>query len=175
MMTGQHLRKLILRIDPQLSKDIDNAAQTLDHGGRALAYATVTSIAAETGHVWSSNTFTVVFLKSGYMGASKRSASDQPDLERAIRIACSRAVAGFLLSSKLEWEDALNDMVPADQRDTIVPIRRGDIPGENEQISMQEELLDAASKFVQEERAKQALVRRDERNISHALGRRFRF
>lgn len=51
-------------------------------------------------HIWSSNTFTVVFMDSGDMGVSKRNAVDKADLDRGIRIAASRAMGSFVAGLK---------------------------------------------------------------------------
>lgn len=144
VMTNEHLVKIIRRFDPDLP-------------------GTIGMVADLHCHVWSSNTFTVVFLETGHMGVSKRNAVDEADLNRGVRIAASRALAGFMTTWLQEEKDRHGGLKPSDLRNQIIPMARKNVPPLLEKIQMEED------------RAREALIRRDERHISQSTGTRFRY
>ncbi len=94
LITGNHMAKIILRLDPLLGNAIINEDL------KDLSKETMMKVGRMLCHIWSSNTFTVVFMDSGDMGVSKRNAVDKADLDRGIRIAAARAMGSFVAGLK---------------------------------------------------------------------------
>ena len=118
-------------------------------------------------HIWSSNTFTIVFLETGHMGASKRNAVDKASLVIGTRIAAGRALSAFMATWDLEEKELAAGRKGEDLRDQVIPMARKHIPQVLAKIKRDE--------AVAEERAKQSLIHRDGMNIPKIIGSRFCF
>lgn len=154
VMSAWHINRILLRHDPTL----------IDKDGSSTMLEEVHSLAC---HIWSSNTFTVVFMETGHMGVSKRNAVDEGDLDRGIRIAAGRALIGFMASFIHEEELRNESQKEVDLRDQIIPMARKNVPFLLEKIETEERIA--------YDRARNALIRRDELNISQITGNRFRY
>ena len=173
VIDGNHLAKIIARHDPYLFEAIGG-------GTHALAEDAIHQMARLKIHIWSSNTFTVVFMETGYMGCSKRNAIDKAELDRGITIATGRAVASYILAEKLDWDLMQEGKESTNERGRIIPAERQHVIGHLEKIAHQEVIRDSLTSnppgpFKTEDEAVEWLNRRDERNISHSTGYRFRY
>lgn len=173
VIDGNHLAKIIARHDHHLFEAIGG-------GTRALAEDAIHQVARLKIHIWSSNTFTVAFMETGHMGCSKRNAVDKAELERGITIASGRAVAGFIMAEKLEWDYMQAGEPGVDLTNQVIPAERHTVAGELEKMKKQQALRDSLSAnppgpFKDEEQAREWLDRREERNISESTGYRFRY
>lgn len=154
VMALQHIKKVIMRHDATLiNKDEDSMM--------------VQEVSSLTCHIWSSNTFTVVFMETGHIGCSVRNAVDRAELSRGIRIAASRALGGFMATFLHEEQLRNEGQKAVDLRDQIVPMARKNVPPLLMKIERGERDAEA--------QARDGLVRRDELNISEAIGGRFRY
>lgn len=116
-----HIEKIVIRHNPELIEE-------------GVAY----EVSLFYCHIWSSNTFTVVFMETGHMGVSKRNLLDVATLGRGMRIAAGRALTAFM-ATWLHEEKLLEEGGKGeDLRDQIIPMARKNVPHLLKKIELDE-------------------------------------
>jgi hypothetical protein len=162
MINADHMAKLIERNDSDLGR-------AFLEGTPEIVAMVIASVARLRGHIWSSNTFTVVFLETGQMGCAKRNLADEPDIKRSITIAASRAFTGLVLANRVDWLDMEEGRPKKSIMDDVIPMVRKDVPELVEKAMTLDALhaiLSDEAKRDRNDQASTGLANREMRNIN---------